>query len=723
MRSLLAALAADAPLVVVLDDLHWADQSSIDLIAALLRRPPAAEVMLALAFRHRQASERLVAAVDRAEREGRTVSVRLAPLDAETASALLGADLPASTRELLFLESGGNPFYLEHLARSARSADAADADGRAALPGVPRAVSAALADELRRVTGATRTVLDAAAVIGVDFDPETVAAVAEVAPEVVIDALDELVAADLMRPSIHPRRFTIRHPLVRRAIYDTTGAGWRLLAHERAAASLRSRGEASETLAHHVAVSARVGDEDAIGVLLDAAFAVHVAAPASAARWIADAIELMPPEAAERRREWMVQLAAAQAAAGQVAHARDDVARRARPGPPDAVAERVRLTVRSVGLDRLLGRHHDGHERLIRTLAALPGEATDEHALLYVTLAVDSFHRAELADMVSWGERAIAAGRERSAHAVTATGLAVVAFAAALTGDTARARDLCDEAAALFERLSDEELATSLEAAQFLGLLEMYIERFAAAAGHARRGIEAARATGNAQMVPVLAVPLGYSTAMLGQLDESRAVLEGAIEQERLVDSRFAAVWVLMNAGVTAWLAGDLARSRAAATEVLEALADMDETIVTGNAKSVLGIIELEERRFQAAVDLFLEAGGGPELPLIGGFWRVMVLEALAEAELGCGRPRLAQAAADVASAAAETLQLDLPHAVALRAHATLALREGDSERAAELALEAVERAGAHRGAHRDRAHARRSPARPWPPRAAAPRP
>ena len=372
MRSLLAALAA-APLVVVLDDLHWADQSSIDLIAALLRRPPAAEVMLALAFRHRQASERLVAAVDRAEREGRTVSVRLAPLDADTASALLGADLPASTRELLFLESGGNPFYLEHLARSARSADAAAADGREALPGVPRAVAAALADELRRVTGATRTVLDAAAVIGVDFDPETVAAVAEVAPEVVIDALDELVAADLMRPSIHPRRFTIRHPLVRRAIYDTTGAGWRLLAHERAAASLRSRGEASETLAHHVAVSARVGDEDAIGVLLDAAFAVHVAAPASAARWIADAIELMPPEPAERRREWMVQLAAAEAAAGQVAHARTTLLAALDLVPSDAVAERVRLTVRSVGLDRLLGRHHDGHERLIRTLAALPG--------------------------------------------------------------------------------------------------------------------------------------------------------------------------------------------------------------------------------------------------------------------------------------------------------------------------------------------------------------
>ena len=119
----------------------------------------------------------------------------------------------------------------------------------------------------------------------------------------------------------------------------------------------------SETLAHHVAVSARAGDEDAIGVLLDAALAVHVAAPASAARWIADAIEPMPPEPAERRREWMVQLAGAQAAAGQVEQARTTLLAALDLVPAEAVVERVRLTVRSVGLDRLLGRHHDGHER------------------------------------------------------------------------------------------------------------------------------------------------------------------------------------------------------------------------------------------------------------------------------------------------------------------------------------------------------------------------
>ena len=77
MRSLLAALAEDRPLVVVLDDLHWADPASVDLIAALLRRPPAAEVLLALSSRLHQAPERLEVAFARALREHHNESRRL----------------------------------------------------------------------------------------------------------------------------------------------------------------------------------------------------------------------------------------------------------------------------------------------------------------------------------------------------------------------------------------------------------------------------------------------------------------------------------------------------------------------------------------------------------------------------------------------------------------------------------------------------------------------
>ena len=59
VRELLEHLAATQPLVLVLDDLHWADPASVELVGALLRRPPAAPVLLALAVRPRQMPERL----------------------------------------------------------------------------------------------------------------------------------------------------------------------------------------------------------------------------------------------------------------------------------------------------------------------------------------------------------------------------------------------------------------------------------------------------------------------------------------------------------------------------------------------------------------------------------------------------------------------------------------------------------------------------------------
>jgi predicted ATPase len=67
---LLEALAATKPLVLLLDDLHWADSGSIELLGALLRRPPSAPVLIAMAMRPHQLSDRLFGAIERAHREG-----------------------------------------------------------------------------------------------------------------------------------------------------------------------------------------------------------------------------------------------------------------------------------------------------------------------------------------------------------------------------------------------------------------------------------------------------------------------------------------------------------------------------------------------------------------------------------------------------------------------------------------------------------------------------
>jgi hypothetical protein len=113
VRALLEQLASTQPLVLVLDDLHWADSASIELLGALLRRPPAAPVLRA----------RRPSAPDARALSARS-SGRIAP-DADPHRArraqrrrgreLLGDAVDASTRRL-YEESGGNPFYLEQLA-------------------------------------------------------------------------------------------------------------------------------------------------------------------------------------------------------------------------------------------------------------------------------------------------------------------------------------------------------------------------------------------------------------------------------------------------------------------------------------------------------------------------------------------------------------------------------------------------------------------------------
>jgi predicted ATPase len=85
IRALLETLADAQALVLTLDDLHWADTESLELLGALLRRPPAAAVLLALAVRPRQLPGPLLIAAERAQRAGALVSLELGPLTHEEA--------------------------------------------------------------------------------------------------------------------------------------------------------------------------------------------------------------------------------------------------------------------------------------------------------------------------------------------------------------------------------------------------------------------------------------------------------------------------------------------------------------------------------------------------------------------------------------------------------------------------------------------------------------
>ena len=116
VRSLLERLAAPRGLVLLLDDLHWADPASIALVASLVRRPSSARLLLAVAHRHRQVGSALDPELRRAALAGIARRVAPGPLTSAEAQALVGE----SDVGRLYAESGGNPFHLMQLARAGK---------------------------------------------------------------------------------------------------------------------------------------------------------------------------------------------------------------------------------------------------------------------------------------------------------------------------------------------------------------------------------------------------------------------------------------------------------------------------------------------------------------------------------------------------------------------------------------------------------------------------
>ena len=687
VRELIERLAT-RPLVLLLDDVHWADAASIELLAALLRGPPAAPVLLALAARPRQLPDRLAGALERARRGGGLTRLELGALRREEAGELVGDPADAAFADALYAESGGNPFYLEQLARAAprRGAVAARAPS-ATLAGVavPPAVAASVTEELGLLSAGTRRLLEGAAVVGDPFEPELAAAAAAVEPAAAADSIDELLVVGLIGPTDVPRRFRFRHPLIRRAVYEAAPGGWILGAHERCAQELALRGASPAARAHHVEHAARHGDAGAIGLLRDAGAAAASRAPGSAAHWFGAALRLLPENApAEERIGLLTARAGAFAATGQLAAARTDLLDATGLLPEQAPAARTGLTAACAGIEHLLGKHEQARKRLTGALAQLPGRAAPEAVALKMELAIGSLFAADYATTREWADRALADARPLGDRPLTATATALLALAAACTGEISEAEAQRARAAALVEAMPDAELAQRLAAAGYLANAELYLDRYADAAAHAGRGLEVARATG--QIVPTLMPALVTALFMCGRLTEGARLLEGALESARISGIPQAVAWTLVIQSQAAMAAGDTKTARACAGESLEISRAIDERFASAWAGLALAGASLPAGDAAQAADVLVETIGedGAALP---ANWRVLGLQLLARARLALGRRSEARRALELAEATAGSLGLPVAAAWAHRAAADAALDAGNAAAAAERAL------------------------------------
>lgn len=238
---LIAAAARTAPVLLVLDDLQWADAGTLALTTFLVRAMHEAPVLLVCCYRPDEidpadARGRGLAAL---EREAPVTRVVLKPLTGSDAlvlvQGLLGQAADPALVHDLAARGGGHPFFLRELAR-------AGADGALYEGQVPTAARDLVLARVRRLPLSCRRLAAAAAAFAGPFAVEIAADAAGLAEDDGLDALDSLVLAGLMTPSgSEDDRYEFVHDITRQALYATLTSARRAHLHRAVAAAAERR--------------------------------------------------------------------------------------------------------------------------------------------------------------------------------------------------------------------------------------------------------------------------------------------------------------------------------------------------------------------------------------------------------------------------------------------------------------------------------------------------
>lgn len=689
VRGLIERLAT-RHLVLILDDVHRADDASLALIAGLLRRPPRAPMTIVLSYRDRQADGRLRTALhDRSRQVGATV-LRLGPLSEGDVDALLAGRGTTSWRQRLFRESNGNPAYLRVLLSEQPAISMyldlprTDSDARTCDYAVFGA-------ELDGVTGNVRAVAEAGAVLGDAFDAETVAAMVGRPVPATLDAITDLIRRDVVRPVIRGQYFAFRHPVVRRAVYHGTELRIRVGLHTRADELLAARGASVAERAPHVVQRARYGDVDAVEILRVAGRTVTLSAPNTAAAWYRTALRILPKgeEHLETRARLLAWLAKARGGSGYLRECRDIVheALNILPRRPTPLYQRVVAFAAQV--QRLLGTYAEAEAMLRTEIVALADDDTSEPAgLLHFEMAAVDLANGDTdaAQRSVANALRIARQQDRSALLAASEGLSAMAYATA--GDVCAAAASLDRAAGVLDGMLDAQFAVSTDAVVWIGWSEMLLERWDDALRHFDKAVEFATRSGHRLGLPHLL--LGQMSALRnrGRLADAEAAVEHAVylaaesgSPEQLISAH----------AMRSWLATMLDR----ADEATDA-----DRIVTEYAKDsasgwceTLALRMLAEARLVAGnYDGCLTLAttvGGPKLLGTDACSRVAWYELLTRAELAAGRVDTATKWAESATADAAMLAQPGRSALAQLAWAQVLLAR-EPESALEWAQQAV---------------------------------
>jgi DNA-binding CsgD family transcriptional regulator len=315
---LLSNLAESSPVLIAIDDAHWADRPSLRLVLYLLQRLDEMSVAIIVGRRLGEpgAPDDLLGQIAAHVSSRR---VRPGALSRESGRQMVRTALPEADEtfaDACWRMTEGNAFLLGELIGAVRAegwkptAQNAPRIGTLAPEPVLRAVSV----RLMRLSDDAAGVARAVAVLGDDAHLRHVAALTGRKPDRVAAAADALAASDILRP-IDPGVLGFAHPLLASAVYADVGTGERAALHRRAAEILREEDIAPERVAAHLLPSPGTGEGWVVDILSDAASrALTLGMPESAASYLRRALEEPPAQAA--RSAILRQLGMCEAATG-----------------------------------------------------------------------------------------------------------------------------------------------------------------------------------------------------------------------------------------------------------------------------------------------------------------------------------------------------------------------------------------------------------------------
>jgi eukaryotic-like serine/threonine-protein kinase len=270
MTSLLLAAARDRPIVVVLDDLHWADEPSLLLLRFATRELASSGLLILGTYRDVELGRhhplaRVLGEISGIEGSGRIplrgLSVAAVERYIEMTS---GAPAPVGLANAVQEQTDGNPFFVGEVVRLLASEGKLTGGGSAAELQIPQGVREVVGRRLDRLSDETNEALRVAAVIGRDFEEEVVSRVAEMGPEQLMAAAAEAIAERLVN-DLGDGRFSFAHALVRDTLYEELTPPKRSALHERAGLAIericgQDADERLGELAHHFLEAAPRGD-------------------------------------------------------------------------------------------------------------------------------------------------------------------------------------------------------------------------------------------------------------------------------------------------------------------------------------------------------------------------------------------------------------------------------------------------------------------------------